>query len=355
LKKRTQRLTRLLLPLLLIPLIQPIHATPVYTAGVSAGHWASYTPINVTYHGTIQIAMAPQSIRDLNATSKTTITVQQLYTPTNVTAEQITLYKNSKSKTTILNGDLATFLGNLTYAIIAKDLSAGDPVWNSPYAPTINQTVSRNYLGVERTVDVLNISFTGPYNEPRTYLDYVWDQSSGLLLENRNLVVLDGGYVLYTDVRVESTNIFSNANSPSFTITASQPAPVTTDATSTSTITVTVTNGFSDTITLSDISPTGLQCNEISPNTITGHGTASLSCKSTNQASYNITIIGTSGPTTYTTTTIFTFTRLSQSPNAPPSPKSAILFETIIGIGLASIMALGGLVYRSRQKTRRKT
>jgi hypothetical protein len=340
-----------------LPLAVPAHANSVYTAGVTVGQWASYAPVNVTYHGTGFYSSVPQHIKDLNATVQFTATIQHLYTSTNVTVQSVTQYKNSTTQTAIRNGDLMTGIGNLTFGLIAGGLSSGDHLWVGTYTPTINQTVPMIYLGVSRTVNIYNTTYRMPFGTGSTLisLEYVWDQPSGAALEFRSLNVypspVEGGYVEFTDVKIQSTNIFSNPDSPDFTITASNPPPVTSGTSATSTITVTAIKEFSDTVTLTDEVPSGLTCGAISPGTLPGHGTASLSCSSTIPGTYSVNITAVSGPTDHTRTATLNIISPSQAPNAPTLGLAPLTFYAIIGAIILAITATGAfLVLRTERE-----
>jgi hypothetical protein len=349
---------------MVLPSIVSAHAasTPVYAAGVTVGQLASYAPVNVTYHGTGPYATVPPSIKDLNATSQLTATVQQLYSSTNVTLQSVTQYKNGTTQTAIRNGDLMTGIGNLTFGLIAGGLSSRDHLWVGTYTPTINQTILMTYLGVTRTVNIYNTTYRIPFGTVGAMisLEYVWDQPSGATLEYRYLKVypspVEGGYVEFTDVKIQSTNIFSNPASPDFTITSSNPPSVTTGTSATSTITVIAVKGFIDTVTLADEVPSGLTCGAISPGTLPGHGTASLSCSSAIPGTYNVNITGASGPTTHTTTATLTIVSPSQAPNAPTLGLAPLKFYAIIGAIMLAIAAMGVyLVLRTKKGLGKRT
>lgn len=343
---------------MLIPSVLPAHAV-TYAAGVSVGQWAKYAPFNVTYHETGGIFPEPQSVIDLNRTVVATQTVQQLLTTTNVTVQTFTSYNNATTKTEILNGDLMTGKGNLSYALIAGGLSAGQPISTMPSSPIINQTVTMTYLGLARTVNIFNITFSEStqYGSSRVTSEFIWDQSSGIVLQAKALVVASlplGGFAEYIDVRITSTNIFLTSTPvPSFTVVASHPSSVTSGTSATSTITVAAVNGFSGTVTLTDTVPSGLTCVAITPSTITNSGTASLSCSSTNPGTYTVTITATSGSTSHTTTTTIT---IAAAPSQTPSSPATILgldptlFYGIIGIVVVVIATAAYLGFRSRSK-----
>src|SRR5256712_2773222 len=119
---------------------------------------------------------------------------------------------------------------------------------------------------------------------------------------------------------------FNQPVQPDFTIMASTPALVIAGQSATSTITLTSVNGFTGNIALSDTVPSGLNCNAISPSSLSGSGTATLSCSSTSQNVYTVTIKGTSGSLSHSTTASFTF-------GAPPSFTIAATSPTSMNAG----------------------
>jgi hypothetical protein len=352
----------LVLAILLLPII-PASATPVYTAGVALGQWARYTPLKVTYSTSLPV---PQIVKDLEQTVESTVTVQQvLDSQANVTLQSVSQLTDATVKTTILNGNLMTGAGNLSYALIAGGLSSPNPIWTKPLSPSINRTISMSYLGISRTVNVSNFTMPTPtpLGETTSRQEYVWDQMSGIILEAKVLVFLSilgplAGFVLYTDVRVNATDIFSNPYStPGFTITATTPASVDSGKTATSTIAISPINGFTGTVSLSDAIPSGLTCSAITPSRVVGSGTASLSCRSANPATYTVSIAGASDTTTRTTTLTITVTRApAQTPNIPATilGLAPVVFYSIIGIA-ATIVAATLLALRTKSGRMRET
>src|SRR6267143_2203723 len=348
---------------ILLPSVIPCNAIPVYTAGVTVGQWARYTPLNVTYTTTLPV---PQVVKDLKQTVQSTVTVRQLlYSQTDVTLESDSQLNDATVKTVILDGNPVTGAGNLSYALIAGGLSYPSPIWTNPLAPLINRTLSISYLGESRTVNVSN--FTMPTPTPlggaTSRQEYVWDEISGIVLEAKVLVFLSilgplAGFVLYTHVRVDATNIFSNSYStPSFTITATTSTPVDSGKTATSTITITPVNGFTGTVILTDTVPSGLACSAITPSRVVTSGTASLSCSSKAPAKYNVTIRGDSDNLASSTTIAITVTGApSQTPNTPATilGLSPIAFYSIIGT-VAAIVTVAFLRMRTKSKRLRET
>ena len=99
--------------------------------------------------------------------------------------------------------------------IIAANLNQGDAI---PPTNTykVNNTESRKYFGVTRTVNVLDASISTPdYN---TSVTYVYDKASGMLLEsNTETTTQADTQSITTTVSyiIVETNIFSSSSSPS--------------------------------------------------------------------------------------------------------------------------------------------
>jgi len=92
-----------------------------------------------------------------------------------------------------------------------------------------------------------------------------------------------------------------------FILTTSHPPLVDVGASTNSTITIVGLNGFSGTVLLADTVPNGLTCGPITPSSITANGNATLSCNSTAQSVYGVTIQATSGSLTHLTNVSLTF------------------------------------------------
>jgi len=148
-----------------------------YFVGVKAGDW-------VKYEGSAS-GFEPDEFLDLSqmewmkgevlGVSGTTVTVQ-------MTAH----YKNGSESVQILVGDVATASGNLTFMIMPAVLEKGDafPIAMFDLGQVslfINDTVSRTYMGVSRSVNALSLSVSEDYVslEVAGY----WDQATGVLME----------------------------------------------------------------------------------------------------------------------------------------------------------------------------
>jgi hypothetical protein len=101
-------------------------------------------------------------------------------------------------------------------SIIAANLNQGDPI-PPPNTYVVNSTERRTYLGVSRTVNVLDASLsTDSYNATLTY---VYDKASGMLLESSTQTTTQAQpqpVVTTISYSVIETNIFGSTNpSPS--------------------------------------------------------------------------------------------------------------------------------------------
>src|SRR5256712_4302777 len=92
-----------------------------------------------------------------------------------------------------------------------------------------------------------------------------------------------------------------------FILTTSHPPLVDVGASTNSTITIVGLNGFSGTVLLADTVPNGLRCGPITPSSITANGNATLSCNSTAQSVYSVTIQATSGSLSHLRNVSLTF------------------------------------------------
>ena len=126
-------------------------------------------------------------------------------------------------------------------------------------------------------------------------------------------------------------------NFVNFTITASSPAPVNVGQSPSSTITIAALNGFAGIVTLTDTIPFGLTCGAITPTSIAGSGTATVSCSATFAANYTLSLTGSSGSLTHSTTAVFRFQNFTINASSPPaanvgsSPSSTITIAPLNG------------------------
>src|SRR5467141_1137093 len=120
-----------------------------------------------------------------------------------------------------------------------------------------------------------------------------------------------------------------------FTILATSPIAVAGSAT-TITVTVQAVNGFSGTISMIDTVPMRIACGTLTPNSLTGSGTATLSCIANSYGNYTLSITGVSSPLSHTSSSMIQVTDFSMtvSPTTIVSP---------IGTNATSIITLASL------------
>jgi hypothetical protein len=173
-----------------------------YTVGVKAGDW-------VKYQGSAS-GLEPDEFLDLSqmewmkgevlSVSGTTVTVQ-------MTAH----YKNETDAVQKLVGDVASASGNLTFMIMPAGLEKGDafPVAMFDLGQvglSINNTVTRTYMGVSRSINVLSISVS----EDAISLEVgaYWDQATGVLMElSMQVSALDEN--MQMSIKAIETNMWS--------------------------------------------------------------------------------------------------------------------------------------------------
>jgi hypothetical protein len=147
---------------------------------------------------------------------------------TDVSGKEVTLLSTSQFKNgtaTAGNGTMSVWnietgtkdgFPSTQGSIMATNLNQGDPI-PPPNTYVVNRTESRTYLGVSRTVNILDAALSTPsYNATLTY---VYDKASGMLLESTTQTVTQADpqpvttTISYTIIE---TNIFGSTNpSPS--------------------------------------------------------------------------------------------------------------------------------------------
>ncbi len=125
---------------------------------------------------------------------------------------------------------------------------------------------------------------------------------------------------------------------PDFAVSSIQPLRVETGSNITSTITVSLIHGFNGTVVLTEAVPSDLNCEPISPATITGNSTATISCHPTAASTYPVTIIGRSGSLVHTSTFVITAVDFYLS----ASPTSISVNINATGVSTITVGALNG-------------
>jgi hypothetical protein len=204
-------LTALLTTALLASLVFPVLAL-TYNPGVATGQY-------VKYGNFVGIGQGVESFNDYDW-----LKLQV----TDVSGKAVTLFSTSQYKNgTAIAGNGTISVWNIETGtqdgvpstqgpIIASKLNQGDQI-PPPNTYSVNRTESRTFLGVSRTVNILDASLSTPdYNATLTY---VYDKSSGMLLESSTQTTTQAQpqpVVTTISYSVIETNIFGSTNpSPS--------------------------------------------------------------------------------------------------------------------------------------------
>src|SRR3989442_1991252 len=136
-----------------------------------------------------------------------------------------------------------------------------------------------------------------------------------------------------------STSVsFAFGTPPNFAISSTQPLRVEAGSNITSTITVSLTHGFNGTVVLTEAAPSNLNCGPISPASVTGNSTATISCRPTAASTYPVTITGTSQGLVHTSTFLITAVDFYLSAN----PTSISLNINATGAATITVGSLNG-------------
>ena len=195
---------------LLITLVAPAKATD-YNPGVTTGQWAKYG--NVTVVGSFPIP-------DANNTDWMKIEV------TDVSGKNLTLHMSGQYK----NGTAATEFGlacnietgwnNMSasggnFYVIAANLQEDDiiPELFPMLIMKVNTTATRTYFGTDRTVNIINTTWSYP-----SVIDYsflmIYDKASGMLMEmNMSIAYYSSPSMSMTmSFNITDTNIFGSTD-----------------------------------------------------------------------------------------------------------------------------------------------
>lgn len=166
------------------------------TPGVNVGDWFIFGNIQVKWNSTDPTQTCPNYLLEMNETEWIRIDVQSVV-GTNVTGQLIQHFKNATEikSTGWVNVDTGDG-ENLTMAIVAANLTVGEPIYASVYysAYTINETIIRTYPEGQRETNHINITTeqTFPGGFYINVENYYWDKTTGVIVEMRafNRVVM---------------------------------------------------------------------------------------------------------------------------------------------------------------------
>jgi len=183
---------------LLLTIIGVSGATPVRTAGVTAGDTFTYGNASFNWYSNDPTATPPGEWADLNGTAWFTGTIVSVE-GTNVTANLLAHYNNGTEATESGWQDVDTGDGNMTLFLISANLNAGDPIYsNDTYSSwTINETIPETYPGGSRDTNHFNTTMEESVEGYNIYvsMDLYWDRATGVLTK---LSITDNETITYT-------------------------------------------------------------------------------------------------------------------------------------------------------------
>lgn len=174
--------------------------------GVKSGDWADYV---VTYEGNSTDEIGGFFV---NMTAMTVTVIDVV--GTNVTLEGYTYYENGSDTTEIgwIDVETGETGGNFTGpgVLIAANLNQGDRVYTTSQDPfgegTINETVTRNYLGSPALVNrfVRNITIPpNPFFNLTFNMDWYWFRATGIPAEMTYYYMQElPGTMTWFDIRI---------------------------------------------------------------------------------------------------------------------------------------------------------
>jgi PKD repeat protein len=333
--------------LLMLPAVSRAHATLTYAPGVKPGNMATYASAS----GSWSLPGPPQTpFSQFINLNYTTLSVNSV-SGSNVTASQNFVYVNKTMTSDLIQGSLATNSSNLTFWFIAANLAAGDPIYTTPNAPVINQTITESFAGAMRTVNVLNSTQT-PASGITVFTNVWWDQQTGIaLLVDFRISEATGSAALFT--RLAETNLWSSG--PDFGMTTTPGSLVIQQGSnSSSSLLLSSERGFTGNVSIGYNIDCLSSCPRvfIIPTTVslTPGGTASSSLivtttNGTAPGTYSVNLIGVSSSVIGNFTTLLvnivapsTTTVLSNDPNSTDwqvdSPVWSLKNNTLDGSGL---------------------
>lgn len=200
----------LLLVLSSFTIIPPSLGTTSYFPGIKVGDWWTYGSINVHCN-----FLCPPEVKLLQEVSSIDSSVTEI-TGSDVEIEGLVTFTNGTEKAWTLTGNVETGQGNLTYSpvyfLIAGDLVKGDPIYNSPSAPTINDTLVTTAATLPQSENLLALS------NPLYTLWQYWDQEKGVLAQAYfSAIGLQGSILLTNSIwhHASDFTVFLNATSVS--------------------------------------------------------------------------------------------------------------------------------------------
>jgi len=187
-------------------LFSPFVYAVTRNVGVKAGDWAEYE-FSTSWISTDPKATEPSKVTEQRKLKEVRFYVKEV-AGLNVTSELTLYFENGTETSETVLGDIKE--GSMSMFLVAADLQVGDAIAEFPAAPSINETLVKEYAGAKREVNHAKISLNLPFLNQT--LDFYWDKKTGLLCEfltNGTRYVL-GGYseTITSSLKISKTNVW---------------------------------------------------------------------------------------------------------------------------------------------------
>lgn len=225
---KRQRFSHIVFGLLIILLSLSTRVYAQRTVGVHIGDWSEYT-VTATIEGDPFDPYGNVTDPFTNVTSMR-LTVVDIV-DTNVTLDMQLFYENGSDVIQLGWVDVDTGNGTGPQGwLIAANLSAGDQVYTGAESMfgemTINETITREYLGGPVEVNHFILNFTAPpnpYMNISTLMDYYWFKDTGFVAEMNMSIMMEMmmGNRTLTEISADIINVipeFPTTLTPLFAI-----------------------------------------------------------------------------------------------------------------------------------------
>lgn len=193
---------------------EPEEANAQEVVGVKVGDWAKYS-VAYTWQSTNPAETEPEYIQEVKKIEYLRLEIQGI-SGTNITfLMSYHLINGTDITFPTSSADIAR-RGADNFLVIPGNLNKGDLI-PGPQSP-INDTITRRYAGIDRTVNFLGGSGSSPAEN--WSFAYYWDRASGILCEmmftETQLSVLTDSYAITTSssIKLIETNILVTTEPP---------------------------------------------------------------------------------------------------------------------------------------------
>lgn len=187
----TLLITSLLYILVMFPIGVPIAkgSPQLGEVSVNVGDWAKYGNVTIRWNSNDSNAEPGPHLILANQTVWFKHAILEVQS-TMITFRNETYLKNGEMETNDVWVDIYEGYGKGALMFISADLKKGDLIYSGSLPPLfINETLSRTYLGVVRTVNHLDLTFNDSQMNPPQFIqisfDYYWDKETGILTERK--------------------------------------------------------------------------------------------------------------------------------------------------------------------------